>query len=399
MSATMQNAAALPAGAKWIGRNITSIEATAVLFVGTVGILIAGLQPLLLGALAQEARLTAVQLGQAATAELLMIGISVGVAGAVLRPVKLRWWAIGASLALALIDAITGGETGYAIVANRAAAGVAEGVMLWIPVSMIARSVTPDRWSGIFLTVQTLAQLGLSALLPMTVMIHYGATGGFMAMAAAAVLSALVGLAVPASFEALPKHPQGEAGLGAASPRALAVLASVFLYMAFIVGLWAYFEPLSAQAHHPADVYGIAVSVSLGGQVAGGFVATLVAGRVPYFPIVIGCTLVDFIVLGVLATMPGPVVFIGLAAVFGFFWLFLMPFQVPLAVEADPTRKAAVLLSGAQLLGASTGPFLCSFAVNNHDVRGALAVCAGSLALGFAVVVWLHWHTQGRKRT
>ncbi len=397
MSAMIQNTAALPDGAKWIGRNIPPAEAAAVLFVGTVGILIAGLQPLLLGALAQETRLSAVQLGQAATAELLMIGISAGVAGAILRPVRLRWWAIGASLALALIDAVTGRETGFAIVANRAAAGVAEGIMLWIPVSMIARSLTPDRWSGVFLTVQTLAQLGFSALLPLTVMVRYGAAGGFMAIAAAAVLSAIVALVIPGSFDALPQHPQGEARLGAASPRALAVLASVFLYMAFIVGLWAYFEPLSAQAHHPSDIYGIAVSVSLAAQVAGGFAATLVAGRVPYFPIVIGCTLVDFIVLALLATMPGPAVFIGLAAVFGFSWLFLMPFQVPLAVDADPTRQAAVLLSGAQLLGASAGPFLCSFAVSNGDVRGALVVCAATLALGFAVATWLHYHKQGPK--
>ncbi|RYZ12043.1 MAG: MFS transporter, partial [Alphaproteobacteria bacterium] len=56
---------------EWIGPRPTRSQFSAVMFLGVTAIMIAGLQPLLLGTLATEGRLTSNQLGQAATAELL----------------------------------------------------------------------------------------------------------------------------------------------------------------------------------------------------------------------------------------------------------------------------------------------------------------------------------------
>lgn len=393
MSAIVE-AASLPAeGGKWIGRDLTMVEIWSILFVGSVGILIAGLQPQLLGALAQEGRLSDAELGQAATAELLTIGLGAGIAGALLKPIGLRWWGAGASLALMAIDILIGHEAHTLVILNRAVAGIAEGLMLWVPVGMIARSSTPGRWSGIFLAVQTLAQFFYSAILPATVMAHDGASGGFYALAGTALVAAFVAFLMPKSFTAL--HGDGESAPGGLSLRTIAALASVFFFMAFIIGFWSYFEPISAQAHHAPGVYNTAVSVSLFAQVVGAFVASGVAGRVSFFPVILGCTIVNLGILALVASMPGATTFIVAAGVFGFFWLFLMPFQVPMVIEADPTRRAAVLLPGAQLLGCGLGPLFCSFAVVGEDVRGVLAVCAVSLVLAFAVAGWLHW--QGHR--
>jgi len=388
----LAEAPALPTteGGKWIGRDMTPVEIVAMLFVGSVGIMIAGLQPQLLGALAQEGRLTDAELGRAATAELLTIGIGAGVAGGMFKPVGLRWWGAGASLALMLIDILVGGESHLTAIFNRALAGLAEGIMLWIPVGMIARSTTPGRWSGIFLAVQTLAQFFYSEILPATVMVKNGASGGFYALAATSLAAAFVSFLMPKSFDALHETKEGDAPAGAMSARTIAALASVFLFMAFIVGFWSYFEPISAQAHHPAYVYNTAASASLFAQVVGAFLASFVAGRVSFFPVIFFCTIANLAILGLVATMPGPAVFIAAAGVFGFLWLFLMPFQVPMMIEADSTRRAAVLMPGAQLTGCAFGPLICSFAVRGNDVRGVLAVCAVSLVLAFAVAAWLH---------
>jgi hypothetical protein len=389
MTAIVEAAALPESGGKWLGRDIKPLEIFAILFVGSVGILIAGLQPQLLGALAAEGRLTDTELGRAATAELLAIGLAAGIAGGMLKPTYLRWWGAGASLALMVIDILMRGEAHTTIILNRAAAGVAEGILLWIPVSMIARSTTPGRWSGIFLAVQTLWQFFYSELLPATVMVKSGATGGFYALAATSLVSAAVAFLLPKSFGPLP-HEAEDKPAGAISFRAYAALASVFLFMAFIVGFWSYFEPISAQAHHPEYVYNQAASLSLFAQVAGAFLASFIAGRVSFFPIILFSTIANLAILAVVATMPGPAIFIALAAVFGFLWLFLLPFQVPMVIEADPTRRAAVLMPGAQLMGAALGPMLCSFAVVGTDVRGVLAVCAVSLVLAFLVAGWLH---------
>ncbi|MBI3675042.1 MAG: MFS transporter, partial [Proteobacteria bacterium] len=352
MNAVLNAAAPSGADAKWIGPSPSPslAQIVAILFVGSAAILIAGLQPQLLGALAQEGRIDNVELGRAATAELLTIGIAAAAAGALLRPTGLRWWGAGASLALAAIDIVVGGQSHMDVVVNRALAGVAEGIMLWIPVGMIARSITPGRWSGIFLAVQTLAQLVFSAALPVMVMDKHGAAGGFVTLAIASVSAAAVSFLMPSRFANLPKSGDRDASLGAASPRSIAVLASVFLFMAFIVGLWAYFEPLSAQAKHDPHVYALAVSVSLAAQVLGATAASLLASRFSFFPVILASTVAGLLILFELSTMPGAAVFIALSAVFGFLWLFVMPFQVPMVIEADPTRQAALLMPGAQLL-------------------------------------------------
>ena len=78
----MNSAAPAKALPEWIGARPTWTEVCAIMYVGIIGVMIAGLQPLLLGALQLEGRLNAAQLGHAATAELLTMGIAAGLAGA-----------------------------------------------------------------------------------------------------------------------------------------------------------------------------------------------------------------------------------------------------------------------------------------------------------------------------
>ncbi|MDB5497799.1 MAG: putative transporter, partial [Phenylobacterium sp.] len=183
-------------------------------------------------------------------------------------------------------------------------------------------------------------------------------------------------------------RPEGGGGLPPA--RGFVALAACFLYLAFIVGVWVYAEPLSKQAGHLPSVVGTAVSLSLAFQVAGGAAATLLAGRLRWFPTLLVCTVLDLGLLAVFATLPGPTMFLAASAAFGFIWLFLMPFLVPMTIEADPSRRAAVLLGGAQLLGGSLGPLMASLVVTDTDARGALAFGAGCLVAGFALVAGLH---------
>ncbi|HEY1614961.1 MAG TPA: hypothetical protein VGF97_14845 [Rhizomicrobium sp.] len=397
MSATLERHPE-PASSPWTGRPIAPVEIGAILFVGTVGILIAGLQPVLLGALADEGRLTTSQLGIAATAELLAIGLAAGLAGAFVNPRGLRYWGASAALMLAVIDALTGGETGFAVVANRAIAGLAEGIMIWIAVGMIARSTIPDRWSAIYLALQTLAQLGYSAILPVTIMVRHGAGGGFGALSATALVCCGVSFLLPSRFGELPRTPaEGLAG-GRLPLRAIGVLLSVFLFMAFLIGVWAYLGPIAAAVGLPAGVADEGVSLSLAAQVAGALLAVVLAGRVSYFHAFVGCTLANLGVLAVLGTISHASAFLAATGIFGFLWLFVLPFQVPLAIEADPSRRAAMLLPGAQLLGAAAGPLLCSFAVTGTNMRGVFFVSAALLVSSFAVMILVHWSRRSPER-
>lgn len=371
----------------WIGPQPSRLAFSAVMFVGVTGIMIAGLQPLLLGALESEGRISPAQLGQAATAELLTMGFAAFGAGVALKTAHMRAIAILASLVLAAIDVATPLVQNDTVTLMRAAAGLPSGVLMWVALALIARSPHPERWSGVYLTVQTLAQFLMATFLSIFVVHAFGANGGFVGLAVLCVATAAVAFAIPDSLAQLPKT---ESGGSLPGMRGWAALLAAFLYSAFTIGVWVYAEPLSRQAGHDPGVVGAAVSVSLACQVAGGAAATWLSTRWNWLATILGCAVLGLALLVGFAEMPPAWAFIALSGAFGFLWLFALPFVVPMLIEADPTRRAAVLGGGAQVLGGSFGPFMASFLVTDTDARGALAMGAACLVLAAAIAFVLH---------
>jgi hypothetical protein len=377
----------LNAPAEWIGERPTAFQLGVILLVGVCGVMIAGLQPLLLGTLAQEGRITAAQLGHAATAELLLMGIASAYAGARWKAERLRAIGVISALALAALNVATIWANGETITLIRALAGVPSGVLIWITIAMIARSPTPERWSGIYLTIQTLAQFVLAAALTAWVISRTGANGGFVALAVLSVISAVAALALPNRFAPLVADSSASNMPNASG---FVALAATFLWMAFIVGVWVYAEPLSRQAGHAPTVAGVAVSLSLAFQVLGGVVATVLAGRVRWFPALMLCAVIYVGCLLAFAALPSESLYLATSSVFGFLWMFSLPFFVPMVIAADPTRRAALLVGGAELAGGSLGPLFASFVVTDVDVRGSLGFGAFALVVTIAIAFALH---------
>ncbi|WP_404367028.1 hypothetical protein AB5I39_11985 [Sphingomonas sp. MMS24-J45] len=128
------------------------------------------------------------------------------------------------------------------------------------------------------------------------------------------------------------------------------------------------------------------VPLSLAMQVIGAGAAIVLAGRVPP-RMTVAC--VGALNLGVLAAMAAapPGLFVVASALFGFLWLFAMPFQVPLVIAADPTRRSALLIGGAQLVGSSLGPLFASGLVSGSDVTPVLLFGAFCLILAVLALV------------
>ena len=116
------------ASAEWIGERPTALQLGVILLVGVCGVMIAGLQPLLLGTLAQEGRISAAQLGHAATAELLLMGAASAYAGGRWKAERLRAIGVFSALALAALDLATIWANGETVTLVRALAGVRVGV-------------------------------------------------------------------------------------------------------------------------------------------------------------------------------------------------------------------------------------------------------------------------------
>jgi MFS transporter, DHA1 family, inner membrane transport protein len=119
-------------------------------------------------------------------------------------------------------------------------------------------------------------------------------------------------------------------------------------------------------------------------QVIGGSVAAMVVRRWRLGPTLAFSAMV-IVVIGLAIhrlAAPNPWGFAALCAVFGFAWLFQMPFHIRLAFDIDPRGRIALLVPAAQLLGSGFGPLAASFSVHGDDVQRIPLITAG-----FAVCV------------
>ena len=123
----------------------------------------------------------------------------------------------------------------------------------------------------------------------------------------------------------------------------------------------------------------------------GGLVATALAGRVRYLTIFTVSTVVYIASWLVFLVHPPGWMFISANAVAGFVGVLFAPFLVPMAIEADPSRRAAVQSGGTQVLAGALGPFAASFVVADNDVHGSILLGSVVVIMGLALIAGLHF--------
>ena len=341
---------------------------------GVLALLASGLSPLLFGLLDAAGRLTAAEIGWAAALETLVLGVVTAGCGARLAPRRLRTIAVLAALALALADLVSGGAAHGAFVAVRTAAGAAEGVLLWLAISLIARTATPERWAGALALGQPLSQFPAGVLLSAFVLPRAGAGGAFVALG---VLTAACGAAALALPRALAPLPQAQAQGGPLPALGLASLVGSALFLSVLAGVAVFLGPLATR--HGVDAAGLSTAVAAfyAAQIAGAGAATTLGGRAP--PLALMAAALAFMGGGLVALrLAGDAAaFAGGAAAFGLGAFLGMPALVGLAVEADPSRRSALQSGAAQLLGSALGPLAAAAAATAGGVDAVLGLGAG----------------------
>lgn len=363
--------------------DLPPLESAAILFLGVVALLVTGIQPILLDALAAAGALDVHQIGRAAMAELLAMGLGTVALGAWLDGRGLRWVAAVSALALAGLDLAGPALRGEVQVLARGVAGLAEGALLWVTIGFIVRQATPERWAAIFFAAQTLVQLAASLALSAGLIPGGGLKGGFGLLSLFAVLGAGGVLLIPKAFPVLPRNAEGRS---LPDLRGWIALAGTLAYTAGGASLWVYIGPLARQAGLADNIPALAVSGSLAGQVTGAILANLLAGRLSFrmvIPIGAGLNLIAYSLLGL---SPSLAVFIGCFAISGIAGMAMTPYLAPMIIEADPTRRAGVLSGGAQLLGSAAGPLIASMVVSDGHARGVLVMACLFVVLGVSLM-------------
>ncbi|AEH89523.1 MULTISPECIES: MFS transporter [Mesorhizobium] len=368
----------------WLVGNPTGGQLASALWIGSVGLLILGLQPVLLGALYTEGHVSGDELALVATAEMIAIAIGSAIVAMLLSARNMRWKSAVLLLLLALANIWTAYAAGAGtLMAARALAGLAEGGLVAVATELIARSRRAERIGGYFVTMQTLAQCALALLLALYVIPAAGSAGGFFSLAVVCVLSLVIAFIVPADYADLPKE---EDLANVLTVPSITALLSVFCYFMFFGAVWAFLEPLGAQFGIDGRTVGLIVSASLAVQVLGATTATVFEARIDYRIAIAAIGAVAVVASLVLASGPGLTTFWVTALVMGFILLFIVPYQIRLAITADETRTAVLLVPAAQLFGLAIGPVAASLLIDGKDFRPVPEFAAASAVASVALL-------------
>jgi hypothetical protein len=369
-------------------------EAAAAIALGVLALLISGLFGLLLAALSEEGRLSASGIGLTAMLEALTTGVVTGAAGIVLKPVRLRTVAAVATLVLVALDLATARASGEGVMLVRALAGVPEGILLWISIGFISRTATPERWAAVLFTGMGLSQLAVATGLSALVLPRFGASGGYVVVALFAALALAVAPFLPRSLGA---SAAGGETSGSPPLRGWVALAGTLVMAGALTAVAVYVVPLAQQAGLSVAVGRTSVSVGLACQMVGGVLATILAGRVRYITVFWVCGAVFAATWGVYAIHAPAWLFIAMSGLAGLAAFVAGPFLVPMTVEADPSRRAAMQSGAVQLLAGAFGPLLAALLVSDRDVHGVLILGFVLQAIGLAVATALHRTTQAKR--
>jgi NAD(P)-dependent dehydrogenase (short-subunit alcohol dehydrogenase family) len=365
------------------------------LLIGSAALLILGVQPILLGELVTLHIITMEGVGIIAMGEIVTLGLGVALGDALLPLSRYRTITAIAALLAAFLDIATCFAAGdNQMIVLRAAAGLAEGVLVWVATTVVVRSFKPDRLAAIFMVVQTLAQTSIAAMLAVWVVPVGGWKGGFLVLGLLTAFTALLALSLPTGLKPLtpPTDTKFKWSAFAALPLAIA-----FLQMAALGSLWAYLEPIGLDRGFDAQGVQTVISEVLFMQMVGGTLAIWLVRRLGIAITLLTGGVVLAAISGSIYLLPkgAHLEFTLLCVVFGFAWLFLMPFHVALAFRADAKGRVAVLVPAAQLLGSAFGPLIASLVVTGDDatpvpiVSLCFAMSMVALLL-FARKRWMH---------
>mgnify|MGYP000474009963 CR=1 FL=1 len=357
------------------------------LLIGSTGTLILGLQPVLLGALLSEKRLTFDGIALVATVEMLAIGIGSALFAILFSASHMRIKAAILLLIAALGQSLTADAVGLvSLTLIRALTGFVEGALIAVAVEAIARTDQPGRNGGWFVIVQTIAQSILALVLALAIVPAWGSFDGFHILAMTTMLTVAVLPWVNNNYGPLARSAQTAAGRPGGG-RALVALCVIFTLYLFIGAIWAFLEPLGGQSGISAQTVGLIVSISLLAQVLGALAATALEPRLHYTQVIGGAAVIAVLIAAGFALGPSLVVFWALSLATGFLWLFVVPWQIGMTLAADSSRKTTLLVPAAQLFGAAIGPAGAAALISPPDFHPAAWFACAAAATSFILLV------------
>ena len=349
---------------------------------GSLGLLVLGVQPLLYSAFVHEGLVSEARVGFLASTEIAAIAVGSLIGIALLRRVNQRFIAVGGFLLLILFSLMV--ET-VPLFAARALTGLGGGLLVAVAAFAIADQARVNRVAGAFLLLQNIGQYAALKFL----------SGQAAALSGTQILYALTCLyliAVPFCL-LLPKQAVKRISLETAEVRGAPPLAGIValvasaLLVGAIIGIWAYMGLWLEQRGIDADQVAGFLSACMLGQMAGALTAMWIGERGHSGRRILTMSgLMLLIVYGLYVSGDDAELLFYLVIAFGLVWMITTPALTGLALDVDPSRRSLPYVAGAQLAGAAIIPTLTGEIFASHGLDLVIAVSGVTVLASLGIV-------------
>ncbi len=360
---------------------IRPVETAASIFVGSIALLIFGIQPLLYAAYAGERLVAVDHLGLLSAAEVIAIAAGSGIAIPLFRRHRP---AVIAGLAMLILGAGNLFQSfhgsGDTLFMMRSLCGFGSGLLVGIAGAAIASTQRVGQWAAAYLLGQAVTQFlfvqGFTILAPTASSGDLQLTLAILSVAGLALLPLLPPhLAPPAAEEAV------DAARGSRAAGFMWLVA-MFFFIGGAITIWA-FAGLWVESERldPATV-GSLLSLGLLGQVAGALLASVMRNGSADWLRFLASTALLLACVGAWLQWPSTAF---AAFGFGFFWMSAAPILSSILSNVDPQRRALPFAPAAQLAGVAIIPTVAGIAFAETRVAGVLV--AGCAAIGLSLLL------------
>jgi len=362
------------------------MQIAASIILGSLAILIFGIQPVLYAAFVGEGLIEPDGLGLLSAAEVVAIAIGSSLAIPALKHASVRTIAGSAILLITAanyLQAYYG--TADMLFAFRILAGLGSGFLVGIAGMTIAGTKRVGQWAAGYLLAQATSQF----LHLQWFALFWPAPTGTDLLLSLAIASAAMLAGLPFLPRRLGAITASETGMaeGHRIPDAMGIrwLAVMFLFVGGVLTIWAYAGVWLESEDVSAAAAATILSSSLAGQAIGAFAACLIPNSRHDRRRLMASTLLLLLSAGAWFAQPSSAV---AAAGFGIWWLSSVPILSSILSEVDPRRAALPFAPAAQLAGIAIIPTAAGLVFAAHNVELVLvsgcAAIALSLLLGFA---------------
>ena len=340
--------------------------------------------PLVIGGLASRLDLSATAAGFAASASLL---------GACLMSLLQASLLLNAPRRPIAAALIAGQCTGYLVltihpsywiaVACMTVIGAGMGGLLVLAVRTFAESGQQTRATGVQLAVQGLLGTGVAAIVAAIYDGPEDDTKLFLLMVAVAAAAAPAIAGMPNRGTLRPVEPASLPGTRPVFSAALVLALVAWGIMAFANGgFWPLIERIAAADGRSVHTITHAITYSTMGMVGGGALAALLGTRLREASGIALTGAATAIAILVLVSHPSDLLFMVSLTMFGFFWNFGPPYQMPAIARADPSGRGMALSITAMKMCMAIGPVAYGFAADRlgYSISGYLAASVALLA-------------------